>query len=264
MPTTSPFRMIRSLIGAGLAATAMLHGVSAQAMPIDKTLTINVYRICDDAGANCAADGSASSVGGQYFANSTNAIWAQAGISVNYAFKGFVNNSNFMNIDDAVSTRSFRTLSETVTGYYASTSVVDMFLVHTVAGAYGEGWWGRGGLVMAMDTIMGYSSVGRIDTMAHELGHNFGLADPTDPEYSSGGHSNNPNELMASGGIRLVPQTLGNIAPNGTNYDQLSAVQIALARNSSLLQPVPEPETWALMAGGLGLLGFMRRRAQRH
>jgi hypothetical protein len=256
--------MIRSLLGAGLAATAMLHGVSAQAMPIDKTLTINVYRICDDAGNNCAADGSASSVGGQYFSASTNAIWAQAGISVNYAFKGFVNNSNFMDIDDAVASKSFRTLSETVTGYYASTSVVDMFLVHTVAGAYGEGWWGRGGLVMAMDTIMGYSSVGRIDTMAHELGHNFGLASPSDPEYSSGGHSNNPSELMASGGIRLVPQTLGNIAPNGTNYDQLSAYQIAMARDSSLLQPVPEPETWALMAGGLGLLGFMRRRAQRH
>lgn len=264
MTSTAPARPIRSLLVAGFAAAALFQGVSAQAMPIDKTLTINVYRICDDAGANCAADGSASSVGGQYFADSTNAIWSQAGISVNYSFKGFVNNSNFMYIDDAVDARSFRTLATTVTGYYASSSVVDMFLVHTVAGAYGEGWWGRGGLVMAMDTIMGYSSVGRIDTMAHELGHNFGLADPSDPEYGSGGHTTNASELMASGGIRLIPQTIGNIAPNGAGYDLLSAPQIAYARDSSLLQPVPEPETWALMAGGLGLLGFMRRRAQRH
>lgn len=263
MTAISPAHPIRSLVVAGFAAAALLQGMSAQAMPIDKALTINVYRICDDLGNNCAADGSASSVGGQYFADSTNAIWAQAGIEVNYTFKGFVNNSNFMNIDDSVTARSFRTLAETVTGYYASSSVVDMFLVHTVAGAYGEGWWGAGGLVMAMDTIMGYSSVGRIDTMAHELGHNFGLATPSDPEYGSGGHTTNANELMASGGIRNVPQLLSDIAPNGANYDQLSAFQISYARGSSLLQPVPEPETWALMAGGLALLGFMRRRANR-
>ena len=51
-----------------------------------------------------------------------------------------------------------------------------MFLVHTIAGAYGEGWFAWGGIGIAMDTVMAYNGgLGRIDTIAHELGHNLGL-----------------------------------------------------------------------------------------
>jgi hypothetical protein len=102
--------------------------------------------------------------------------------------------------------------------------------------------------------------------MAHELGHNFGLDPVTDPQYAGStdpGHSNDPNQLMASGSIRNVPLTLADINPDGLGYDQLSQFQIDFARMSSLLHDVtvsavPEP-------GSLSLLGiaFMAAWASR-
>ena len=56
-----------------------------------------------------------------------------------------------------------------------------MFLVHNLDfnAAYGEGWLGFGGLVMNMDLVMAFNGgAGRIDTIAHELGHNLGLVQP--------------------------------------------------------------------------------------
>jgi hypothetical protein len=239
------------------AATLLPSMVSAN--PITKTLTLNVYQVCDDSGANCASTGPAGDI---YFAAATNKIWAQAGISVDYNFAGKIDNSLWFNIDD----QGFTDIAK-FTGHYQSSSVVDMFLVNTLNKGtdYGEGWLGSGGLVMGMETIMGFGSGGgRIDTMAHELGHNLGLDPFTDPESDKDWHSINSSELMASGTIRIVPLTLGDINPSGAGYDQLSQFQIDYARNSSLLQDfnsVPEPGSMALMiAGVLGIIGTARCR----
>lgn len=218
----------------------------AQAASIDRTLTLQVYRVCDDAGANCASMGPS---GDQFFSAETNKIWAQAGIGVNFAYIGDIDSTAYSHIDDSVLGDGFADLSAHYGTMGPSASIVDLFLVHTVAGAYGEGWLGTGGLVMAMDTVMDFNGgLGRIDTIAHELGHNLGL-DHTTP---------GDNYLMTSGLSRSIPTTLGDITPDGLGLDLLSADMIATVRDSSLL--TPEPVSFTLAAAGLLALGLARRR----
>lgn len=242
-------------------------------MPIDKTLTINVFNVCESNGSNCASTGFASDL---FYAAATNAIWSQAGISISYNYKGAINNSLFTSIDDSAgSGHGFWDLQKTYGYADYSNNIVDMFLVNDInhGAAYGEGWLNAAGLVMDIDMIMNYGSgnpaypLGRIDTMAHELGHNLGLVPTYDPEYAGSydpGHSNKPYELMASGTIRDVPGTIADVYPNGEGLDQLSSFQISIARRSDILVPVPEPETYAMLLAGLGLMaGVARRRSTR-
>jgi hypothetical protein len=194
--------------------------------------------------------------GDAYFAAETDKIWSQAGIGVNFNLAGQIDNSSFLHIDDS-GAYSFDALARLAPDYQSST-VVDMFLVETVAGAYGEGWFGAGGLVIAMDTVLGFSPTGRIDTIAHELGHNLGLV-PLSLGGDSGGHSSNPAYLMASGGVRNVPGTSADVSPDGLGLDQIPQGQIDLARQSSLLQDVA-PEPVSVLLAGCGLLALVAIR----
>jgi Metallo-peptidase family M12B Reprolysin-like len=255
MSQNLPCISLKTALKAALVSLAMLP-MLVNAAIIDKALTINVYQVCDTDFTNCAADG--TSAGDQYFAAATNKIWAQAGISVDYTFKGQINNTAWNNDGN----NNFSAITA-YGGHYLSTTVVDMFLIQNYPGAYGAGWLGKGGLVMDMPAILGYAAGGRIDTMAHELGHNFGLVSIGDPESNGTSHSTNPNELMAPGNSRNVPLTLANIYPAGLGYDQLSAYQIALARQSTLLHnisAVPEAESYAMMLSGLALIGALSKR----
>lgn len=235
----------------------------AAAMPIDKTLTIRVFQLCSDSGSNCAALGP---IGDPYYATATNTIWAQAGIRISYDFVGQINSTFYSNIDEGAG-NSFETLTATYDlANQASLTVVDMFLVHNIVNAYGEGWWGAGGLVMAMDSILSFNSgnngLGRLDTMAHELGHNLGL-EPTILGGDGGGHvpSNGvDNQLLSAGGYRHVPGSLADIAPNGLGYDLLTPDEIAYARTSSLLSDIPEPASLMLVILGISVTGWLRRR----
>lgn len=220
---------------------------------IVKSLNVNVYQLCNDDGSNAASLGPTGNV---YFANEVNRIWSQAGISVNFNFVGQIKNTAFGYLDDSVAGDGFNDL---YAAYGTGNWVVDMFLVHTVAGAYGEGCLGAGGLVIAMDSVMGYNSpLGRIDTIAHELGHNLGL-DETPGGVS--GHSTNPSDLMASGGVRLIPPTIADIYPDGLGYDRIPADQIAVALSSDLLSVVPEPSTY--LAGLFMLAPFAAQALRR-
>ena len=242
----------------GALALALFAG-AASALPITKSLTVQVFLLCDDAGLNCASTGPA---GNDYFEDVTDKIWSQAGIDVVFDFAAQINSTFFSAINDSVADRGFDDLAAAYGAGGPSATVVDMFLVHSIAGAYGEGWLGAGGLAIAMDLVMSYNGgLGRIDTIAHELGHNLGLV-PASLGGDAGGHSPNPDYLMASGGVRQVPGTAANIAPDGLNLDKLPADQIALARQSSLLQDsdVPEPVSMVLAASGLFAVVTIRRR----
>ena len=72
-----------SLLSVGaLALTSLISG-QAWAAPITKTVTVQVYQLCDDAGNNCASTGPA---GNAFFSNETNKIWSQAGSQVIFNF----------------------------------------------------------------------------------------------------------------------------------------------------------------------------------
>ncbi len=215
----------------------------AWAVPIQRLATVHVVAVCDDNGANCAGTGPALD---PYFGSATSKIWAQAGIGVSFVREADLHESDFLFIDDGVAGRTFDDLSGG-----GSLDTITMWLVRTIVGAYGEAYLGAGGMVIAMDTVMGYNApIGRLDTIAHELGHNLGL------DHDSA----NARYLEAPGGIRLIPGSLANICPDGACYDLLSDQQIALALTSNLLTDVVEPASVGLFAGSTALLGWFRSR----
>ncbi|MBT9610442.1 PEP-CTERM sorting domain-containing protein [Aquabacterium sp.] len=242
---------------------------SVGATTIDKTVNINVYQVCADAGATCASQGPA---GNLYYAAETNKIWAQAGISVSFTFQQQLLNSSFYNLNDNVDGIRFDDLYNSVFGAGAASTVtdrVDMFLINDYDGAFGVGYSGFGGLVMSMKAIGEFDCggaagcTGRVDTLAHELGHNFGLVPESFADYAGEadpGHSTITNTLMASGEVRLIPTTAADIAPDGFGLDLLPQTHINFARNSTLLSAVPEPSAAAMAFLGLLALGVLRRR----
>jgi hypothetical protein len=105
----------------------------------------------------------------QFFATEVNKIWAQAGIGVFFSPIQNIYSTLFSNIDRFQLRRQHLLRPPLrIRHRRPSTTTVDLFLTHTVAGAYGEGWLGLGGIVIAMDDVMAYNSGnGRIDTIAH-------------------------------------------------------------------------------------------------
>ena len=261
----------RSLLSMLLVAGSMVPAL-ADAMTIDKTVNINVYQLCTDDGSSCASQGPS---GNNYYFTETNKIWAQAGISVSFTFIETINSTAFYNLNDDTPGSTFDDLYNFKFGADTAGTVmdrVDMFLINDYAGAYGVGYSGAGGLVMSMSAISAFDCdgafgcTGRIDTLAHELGHNFGLVPESAGDYGGDadpGHSTGLNTLMNGGETRNVPTTVADIYPSGQGLDYLPESHIAVARGSSLLvSAVPEPSTWAMFAVGLLGMGTWVRRRQ--
>ena len=234
------FRFLSSIVAASLIALSF--GSAAQARPIDRTVTVQVFQVCDDDYANCAARGDLT------FAQATNDIWSQAGIGISFNFVQQLNESTYLSIDNTPSSgHTFDDLAANFGAHGASSSIIPLFLVRSIGGAYGQGYVNFGGLALAMDAVLADN---RFDALAHELGHNFGLV-PT--SWSASNHSSDPYDLMADGNIRIV------------GSDLLTEAEIDYARGSRLLTvttPVPEPGEWAMLLLGLGVTGAAARRRQ--
>jgi PEP-CTERM motif/Metallo-peptidase family M12B Reprolysin-like len=213
------------------------------AAPITLQLVVTVIDVCDNAGLNCASTGPAAD---PYFEAEADKIWAQAGIDIKFVNSGTLNSSALLNGSTGI---------DAITGPLAGPGTT-MYLMNTIPGLYGNAWVDAGGLAISMFDVTTFNGgIGRLDTIAHELGHNLGL----------GHDDSNANFLIASGGVRNIPNGLGQICPDGPCFDLLSAAQIANVVDSALLipftsAPVPEPSTLVLLASGLLTAVWARRR----
>lgn len=219
------------VLGAGLS--------SAQAAVVN----ILPIQICDDGGASCA------NAGQELFLAETNKIWAQAGISFNYLPFTTTNSSAFLSLDDQAEVAS---LFSVAPGAATQPMTISMWFVANHFDAFGEVNM-IGGDKIVIDEII--FSVGRLDTIAHELGHLLGLNhEDTDPGVET-------DFLMRSGADRITPNDIGDITPDGLALDKLTAAQILTANASPLV--VPEPGTLLLLGSSFGTLMLGRRQAKK-
>ena len=233
---------VRHGLGLAVLAVAAVFATAPAQAAATKQVTIQAWRVCDDAGNNCADT--------NFFEAFTQKIWAQADISVNFLAIQQVNSSARLN------ETNFSDL-----GNVGNDNIVDLWFLNDLSDCGGN--FGFGSLYgcgtesgwFAMTKWVGdYSAIGRVDTLSHELGHVLGLGHN---DFGAGGADN----LMTSGGSRSIAQALGDVNPDGLGLEKLTAAQIAEARTSRyLVNVVPEPGSLALAALALLGLGLARRK----
>ena len=238
------------------AALALAPSFSALAGPL--TVTLKPIQICDDAGANCGNSAM------KLFEAEGDKIWAQAGLDLVFLPWATINETDYLDItvgNAAVIDAEGQAVmtAGTAINDTAVTKAINIFFAQTLDGGGGLFGNGCGGPVFSVycndqigifvgDDVFSYNGgVGRLDTIAHELGHVLNLQ-----------HTGTANELMASGGIRNIPGSIGDITPDGAAVDILTQGEIDTALRSDLITQVPEPGTLALL--GVGLLAAAARR----
>jgi hypothetical protein len=228
-------RIVLTAAALGFAAT---HAYASKGGKV----TIQPIIVRDDMGNNAP--------NWKIFGPETQKIWDQANLSISWLTPNFFNDTALQNIDgtnaaDDTPQPTFDDLTKPGHGQNANPLVIDMWFVHTISMAWGEGFLGGNGIAISSDTV---TANNRLDTEAHELGHNLGLDHVAGADF-----------LMNPGDTRDVPTGLGEINPDGKKWDKLSADEIKTACASQFV--TPEPGSLALLAtGGLPLLGLLRRR----
>lgn len=218
-----------------LSTTSALFGGNITVLPI---------KVCDNLGANCANNG------GELYQTFTDKIWAQANLTVTFLPFATISSTTYQNFTSFVDEATF--FNDTANnGISGTATVITMWFVKSLT----NGDWGTvdsigGRKVMIADNVF---TANRYDTIAHELGHNLGLT------HADVG-ATTADYLMASGGTRTIPTALGDVNPDGTKLDKLTAAQITTVNSSTYV--VPEPGTMVLLAGGIGVMVAIRRRRQ--
>jgi len=198
-------------------------------------------QVCDNDGNNCANSGQ------ELYLAETNKIWAQADITMNFLTWTSINNTSYQNFTSFADETTF--FNDTANnGISGSATTITMWFVQTLTNTdFGTVDTIGGRKVMIADNVF---STTRLDTIAHELGHNLGLThdDPgMDLTY-----------LMPTGGSRTIPGVIGDITPDGAKLDKLTAAQITTAQASTYV--VPLPGAIYLLTSGLGILVLRIRK----
>jgi len=193
-------------------------------------LVIQPIQVCDNAGGNCAQV--------EFFQAVVDKVWAQAGIQVTFLPVNQLNNSAYLDVSDS----EFRDLafsgSAGAFGRHPlstrDTGPINLWFVDDINSTsgtgriqYGSAWIDANGILVS-DDILTFGVNGRIDVIAHEIGHNLGLRHTT---LGAGG----ANNILTDGNNRAIPNSVNDIVPDGAMLSQLTSAQINRARSSSLL-----------------------------
>jgi hypothetical protein len=220
-------------------------------------LTVQPIQVCQDDGAGCA------NAARQLYEPETDKIWAQAGIDVEFLPWVSYYETDFLAVTSGAELENL--MFGSGHGESGTAGVISMWFVNTLPGAGEFGAASVGGMHSAIaDPTFTF---GRLDTIAHELGHNLGLSHPSAAPIEN---------LMTSGHVRGIPSGIADIYPDGAGRDQLTAQQIVQVLNTGLANGMlsdvsfsqdavaqPEPSTLLLLASGLAYgIRTVRRRRQ--
>ena len=239
MDNPETFKSLAIAVGLSFCLTACGGGGGGSGSSSgDRQLFIQPIQVCDDNGVNCADI--------EFYEDITAKIWAQAGIDISFLTPTRLNNSTYLSIAPnpdpffPYTNYEFYQLSFTRgTGAFGrhpdsgfNTGPINMWFVDEIESTsgivFGTAWVGANGVLISDDTFSFNGGIGRVDTIAHEIGHNLGLGHNT---FGAGGGNN----LMTAGTFRNIPSSVEDVTPDGANLDQLTPSQIDEARTSSLL-----------------------------
>ncbi|MGH7047458.1 MAG: hypothetical protein ACREE2_13840 [Stellaceae bacterium] len=268
---------LRLLLASLPAATFFVPSL-AHAVPITEYVSVQPVDVCTGTAGSTsgcapinssaqnyatAAQGAVGFIDAATKINITDAIWAQAGISMTFeqavqyanggAFETIPVTSCLPDGTDC-SSPQFQALSQQpgISGnpppplspipppLSANPTTINMFFVNQLrppsnqsGTLYGMGWVNNNGVVISSNTLLGFGA--RVDTLAHELGHDLDLDHAT---FGAGA----ANNLMTAGVNRTEPTGTANALAQlaaGT-ADQLLGEQQAQALLSGFLNPIPD------------------------